>query len=327
MQRTGGKRQGPWLTCASAIALLAALLLMTATHAQASGGSPLLDVPERIGVVVGESAVVTIHLDGDGEQISGLIFSLDIEPECLAFSSRDGDGDGLPDAAQFVLPPQFSPSVEFQPEDSDGELDIVIMDYSPPLATLPDGILVALRFDVVCEPAITDNSRISTITFSAFPPVSFGSPSGQSIGGLSDGGSVKITRGAVATPTPAASSTPTPTATGTRQPPITRMPTATPTASSTPTPTATPTGTRTVTATPTETAAPDADGDGIPDFREGTGDPDNDGIPNYLDLDSNNNGVPDRIEAGDDPDGPVDGNGNGIPEYLEMPLYLPQLRR
>jgi hypothetical protein len=82
-----------------------------------------------------------------------------------------------------------------------------------------------------------------------------------------------------------------------------------------------------VTVTPTKTAAPDADGDGIPDYLEGTGDPDNDGIPNYLDLDSNNNGIPDRIEAGDGSDGPVDGNGNGIPEYLEMPLYLPQLRR
>lgn len=30
----------------------------------------------------------------------------------------------------------------------------------------------------------------------------------------------------------------------------------------------------------------DSDGDGIPDDVEGTGDLDNDGIPNYLDLDS-----------------------------------------
>jgi hypothetical protein len=311
------------------MAMLAALLLMTDTQAEASGGRPLLDVPERISAVVGESAVVTVHLDGDGEQISGLIFSLDLEPECLAFNTRDANGDGLPDAAQFLLPPQFSPSVEFQPLDSDGELDIVIMDYSPPLAMLPDGLLVALRFDVVCEPAITDNSRISSIAFSAFPPVSFGSPSGQSIAGVSDGGSVKITSGDVATVTPTTSSTPEPTATGTRQPTATQTPTTTPMVpnTSTPTPTATPTGTRTQTVTPTATAAPDADGDGIPDYLEGTGDPDNDGIPNYLDLDSNNNGIPDRIEVGDDPDGPVDGNGNGIPEYLEMPLYLPHLRR
>ena len=60
---------------------------------------------------------------------------------------------------------------------------------------------------------------------------------------------------------------------------------------------------------------------------EGSGDPDGDGIPNYLDLDSNNNGIPDSVEAGGDPDAPVDGNGNGIPEFLEMHLYLSNLKK
>ena len=36
---------------------------------------------------------------------------------------------------------------------------------------------------------------------------------------------------------------------------------------------------------------PDSDGDGLPDSFEGTGDLDNDGIPNYLDLDSDGDGV------------------------------------
>jgi hypothetical protein len=33
------------------------------------------------------------------------------------------------------------------------------------------------------------------------------------------------------------------------------------------------------------------------------------------------------VEVGADPDVPVDGNGNGIFEYLEMNLFLPQVRR
>ena len=41
----------------------------------------------------------------------------------------------------------------------------------------------------------------------------------------------------------------------------------------------------------------DSDNDGILDIVEGTGDKDGDGVPNYLDLDSDNDGIPDAIEA------------------------------
>lgn len=309
-----------------AVVLLLALLLLLlapgAAGALAAGGLPLIDVPDRIEANVGESAAVTVNLDSDGEAISGVIFSLDIEPECLAFNPSDGDGDGIPDAATFVLPPQFSPSLSYQADDPDGEIDVVITDYSPPLASLPDGPLLALRFDVVCEPAVTDNSRISDIFFSAYPPPSFGNPAGQSVPGDSSAGSVKITRPdpVTTTPTPTRTATPTPTAAPTG--------TATPTATGSVTPTATPTatGTRTVTPTPTATALADSDGDGIPDVVEGDGDPDGDGLPNYLDPDSNNNGIPDSIEAGD-PNAPVDGNGNGSYDFLEMHLFIPLVAR
>ena len=39
--------------------------------------------------------------------------------------------------------------------------------------------------------------------------------------------------------------------------------------------------------------AVDSDGDGIDDSIEGTDDIDNDGLPNYLDTDSNGNGISD----------------------------------
>ena len=64
---------------------------------------------------------------------------------------------------------------------------------------------------------------------------------------------------------------------------------------------------------------PDADGDTICDADEGNGDPDGDGIPNYLDDDSDGDGVPDRVEAGDsDPATvPRDSDGDGIPDFLD----------
>ena len=300
--------------------LLLAFCLPGATAVLAAGGQPLLDVPDRIPAVVGASAVVTVNLDSDGEAISGLIFSLDINPTCLAFNDTDANGDGIPDAAQFVVPPQLTPSVSYQPDDTDGEIDVVITDYSPPLATLPNGPVLALRFDVVCEPDVADNSRISDITFSAFPPASFGNPAGQSVLGISSPGSVKISRADTATPTPTTTGASTPTATATAS--VTRTPTPTTTAGGTVTATLTP-----PTATLTPAPPLDSDGDGIPDAVEGSGDPDGDGIPNYLDLDSNNNGIPDSAEAGGDPDAPIDGNGNGIPEFLEMHVYLPSMEK
>jgi uncharacterized repeat protein (TIGR01451 family) len=50
----------------------------------------------------------------------------------------------------------------------------------------------------------------------------------------------------------------------------------------------------------------DSDDDGIPDATEGASDFDRDGIPNYLDLDSDNDGIVDLVEAGG-----VDTNGTG----------------
>jgi hypothetical protein len=306
--------------------LLLALFVPTATRALATGGQPLLDIPDRIPAVVGESAVVTINLDSDGEAISGVIFSLDIDPACLAFNNSDGDGDGIPDAALFVLPVQFTPSISYQAEDGDGEIDVVITDYSPPLAALPDGPLLALRFDVVCQPEITENSRISEISFSAYPPASFGNPAGQSVAGISSAGSVKITWPEAGTTTPTPAETPSPTVTASVTASVT--PTATESVTATVTITPTPAGTPTPpteTVTPIPTPAADTDGDGIPDAVEGDGDADGDGVPNYQDLDSNNNGIPDSVEAGDDPTVPVDGNGNGIADFREMSIYLPQM--
>ncbi len=41
----------------------------------------------------------------------------------------------------------------------------------------------------------------------------------------------------------------------------------------------------------------DSDGDGIPDATEGTGNPDGDSMPNYLDTDSDGDGIPDATEG------------------------------
>ena len=56
----------------------------------------------------------------------------------------------------------------------------------------------------------------------------------------------------------------------------------------------------------------DSDGDGISDSIEGTEDFDGDGTPNYIDLDSDGDGIPDSIE------GNIDTDGDGQPDYLDL---------
>ena len=93
----------------------------------------------------------------------------------------------------------------------------------------------------------------------------------------------------------------------------------------------------------------DSDADGIPDNTEGQGayvkpagkdtdkdgiddaydkdnggtpivpaDTDKDGKPDFRELDSDNDGIPDADEAGPDPTKPVDSDGDGIPDYREL---------
>ena len=66
----------------------------------------------------------------------------------------------------------------------------------------------------------------------------------------------------------------------------------------------------------------DSDGDGLSDAQEcpsGTpcGDADGDGVPDYMDTDSDNDGIDDRDEIGTDPANPTDSDGDGVPDYLE----------
>jgi len=67
----------------------------------------------------------------------------------------------------------------------------------------------------------------------------------------------------------------------------------------------------------------DTDNDGIPDIIEKGDDPenpvdtDNDGIPDYKDKDSDGDGLSDSLEAGADPTDPVDSDDDGIPDYLD----------
>jgi outer membrane biosynthesis protein TonB len=304
-----------------------------------------------------------------------MLFSLDLDQQCLHFDPRDSDGDRIPDAIQIATPGGYVVTVAYDAQDGDGELDFVIIDYSPPYTVLPDGPLLTVTVSILCLPGEGETLDIPLL-FSRAPAASFAMPSGSALRGATVDGSIHL-EGPGVEPTPEISPTGT----------ITPALTATITATETPAETVTPQPTEMLTETPTPeppTATPplsptpgatqtpgppqppsplppprggtadddgdglytyeeanldtdgdglsntqdlDDDGDGIPTLLEGRGDADGSSLPNYLDLDSNDNGTPDAIEAGPDPAHPVDGNRNTIPDFIEMPLYLPYLVR
>lgn len=64
----------------------------------------------------------------------------------------------------------------------------------------------------------------------------------------------------------------------------------------------------------TNLADSDQDGDGIINEAEGADDPDGDSLPNFLDLDSDNDGIPDIVE-----NGRADTDNNGLLDTAESP--------
>jgi hypothetical protein len=313
---------------------------------QSAHGEPLLWLPVGLAPGADGSVMVPVQLAPNGAAVASVLFSLDIDQGCLVFDPLDADRNGMPDAVTIHLPPAFVVSAVYDAQDGDGELDFILADYSPPYATLPESALLTVRLGVACA-SPGGEVRDIPLPFSAAPGPSFAAPSGSALRGASTAGSIRLGGGSV--PTPAATATSTPQA----------VQSPTPSPSPTPArPTATPTPATGQPASPLPPPAgqasdedgdgvmsyedgfydwdgdgapnfldPDDDGDGIPTRVEGRGDADGSGLPNYLDTDANDNGIPDTVEAGGDPERPQDANGNGILDFIEMRLFMPQLVR
>lgn len=237
---------------------------------------PELAISTTLTANAGDTVNVPVVLRSNGSNVAAVGFSLDFDQTCLSFDASDGNGDTLPDAVSFTLPPSFIPSVSYNGGDSDGELDFTIIDYSPPLAALPaDSTLVTIRLQVICTPAV-GTTRTADLLFASDPPASFGNTQGRDLPGSVSHGRVTIGEaGVTATVTPSATGTllPTATASATLSATLTvaASPTPTPTAPITLMPTetqpgATATLSPTATATTTPTASPSATEEPLPTF-------------------------------------------------------------
>lgn len=171
-------------------------------YAQSNG--PTLSIPT--GITAGSPGMVVVPINFQRFQsgVAATTFSLTYDPACLAI-----EGDDAESAVAFLLPAQLRGSVLFDPNDTDGQVDIAIADYALPFSTLPDSNpLIEVTFAVVCEPA-EGETITTTVQFGQTPLASFSNTIGRSINGLVSDGSVIIQHGELP-PSPTPSVTPPP---------------------------------------------------------------------------------------------------------------------
>ena len=155
--------------------------------AEATG--PILSMPDALPVAANDSVTVPIHLATNGHEISSIAFSIDLDGAHTSFSPADANGDGIPDAINFLVPASFTVSASYDAADVDSELDILITDVSLPLSALSEGELLTLEL-------VTGNVPFGTeipLEFSINPGASFGNTAGQSILGTMENGSLMVT--------------------------------------------------------------------------------------------------------------------------------------
>ncbi|MCS6827478.1 MAG: hypothetical protein NZ553_12765 [Caldilinea sp.] len=169
----------------------------------------ILQIQSRAPVDEQGQALISLQFTSNGQRISAALFSIDYDEICLLFDPVDADRNGVPDNVQFHTSAQFFVTASFDATDLDGEIDILIADYSPPYASLPDRTLLTIRFTALCA-ASTDAPIEAPVRFSQAPRPSLSTGAGNSAPGTFLDGSVWITAWTPSTPAPTATATPTP---------------------------------------------------------------------------------------------------------------------
>lgn len=138
---------------ATAIIVLAQLNRLTSSGTASPSAVANLEIPVHVGVDSQGVAAIPVRFAADGLRISAALFSIDYDEQCLLFDPVDANRDGFPDNVLFNLPSQFIVSASFNALDTDGELHIMMVDYSPPYASLPEQTLLTVRLAALyaCE--------------------------------------------------------------------------------------------------------------------------------------------------------------------------------
>ncbi|MEZ4662987.1 MAG: Ig-like domain-containing protein [Caldilineaceae bacterium] len=124
---------------------------------------PTLEVADATLNADSGSISVPVLFNSNGASIAGVAFSIDYQESCLSYDSFSG------------APAGFTPNVTNDPLDTDGELDISLIDDSTPIDALSDGTLLTVVFNVLPACVTTNGATTNVVVnFSNDPAPSFG---------------------------------------------------------------------------------------------------------------------------------------------------------
>ena len=154
--------------------------------------APELSIATTIPGAESEAVDVALDFSANGSQIVASAFSVDYDETCLSFDDTDvSPADGIPDGLTLSIPGDFDVTAFHDLGDSDGEIDILISDLSPPFATLPDGPLATATFTATCSPSL-GSTELATVAFSSAPTATYSNDQAQDVDGTETDGSVEI---------------------------------------------------------------------------------------------------------------------------------------
>ena len=149
------------------------LLLASQTcNLQAAMETPVLSTADQLPVSDGV-ATAQFHLETDGASLNSLTFSIDFDESAVEFVDEPG-------AVRFFGPNVEIETYEFDPDDSDGELDFVLSDSDIPSLTFLDGLLIEVDLQAITPGPTLQNP----VAFSSAPGASFGDTAGRSVDGI-----------------------------------------------------------------------------------------------------------------------------------------------
>ena len=153
---------------------------------------PVLSVPDAAIKVTNSRFTVPLQLATNGASLAAVGFVLNYAATCLTFDTTDSNGDDIPNAITG-LPTAFAATVTHRNTTDGGALEIALLDDSQPIATLTDGALLTVAFDVKPTCVTTDGSlNLGNVTFATTPAASFGAPNAVDVAGTAVGAAIPL---------------------------------------------------------------------------------------------------------------------------------------
>lgn len=103
------------------------------------------------------------------------IFSIDFDQSCLLLDLTDANDDGTPDAITFAAPAAFNSGATVNLTDTNGEIDLNVIDTALPFSPLSTGVLAAVGFTASTAPTCANQplfvgfSRRTPLLLSGIP--------------------------------------------------------------------------------------------------------------------------------------------------------------